>query len=118
MLLEAKLLEDIGELRVDGEFGDFHVASGTDSCSQVGWAGKDVPKMLRVHVLEAHGLELFLHGGDGRAETFKHLCHIAASSALVSLLHGNDSAVVLFVDPDHQGLLLVEEESSAIGPIP
>jgi hypothetical protein len=32
-------------------------------------------------------------------------------------LHGDDSQLVLFVDPDEEGLVVVVEDASAIGPV-
>ena len=38
------------------------------------------------------------------------------SSDISALLHGDDTQLVLFVDPDEECLLIVVEDSSALGP--
>ena len=48
-------------------------------------------------------------GGAGEA--------VEDGSDVSTLLHGNDSELILFVNPDEEGLLIVVEDSSAGWPV-
>ena len=39
------------------------------------------------------------------------------SSDVSTLLHGDDSQLILLIDPDEEGLLVVVEDASAFGPV-
>lgn len=49
--------------------------------------------------------------GRCMAESFKDALDIG------SWLHGDDSKLVLFIDPDQESLLFVVEDASAVGPV-
>jgi hypothetical protein len=57
--------------------------------SQVGWAVRDVTEML---IVGEFGLGLDLGGSDG--ESLEDLLNVG------SILHGDDSELILLIDPD------------------
>jgi len=87
------VLADVWKLDVDG---------GSQSSSEVGWTGSDIPKMFVVRKL-ANLLNFFC----GSAESIKDLNDTS------SLLHRNNSKLILLVDPDEESLLDVVEDTSA-----
>ena len=77
--------------------------NGSSECSsEVGWARGNVTEMLVVGKL-ADGFNL----GGGSAESVEDLNNSS------SLLHGDDSKLIFFVDPDKEGLGIVMEDTSA-----
>ncbi len=91
------VLSKLGELDVDGS---------TEGSSQVGGAGSDVTEML---VVSETGDRLDLGGGSG--ETLEDGTDVS------TLLHGDDTERILFVDPDEEGLGIVVEDTSASWPV-
>lgn len=89
-----------------GKLGELDVDGGTEGSSQVGGAGCDVTKM-RVVSETGHGLDL----GGGSGETLEDFSDVGA------LLHGDDTELILFVDPDEEGLGIVVEDASALWPV-
>ena len=79
---------------------------GSHAGTAVGGASSDVTKMCVVLEL---GDGLNLGGGDG--ETLEDLADVGA------LLHGNNSEMVLLVNPDQEGLVVVVEDTSCLRPI-
>ena len=56
--------------------------------------------------------QLFSQGINGPDQSPVNLAHVSA------LLHGDDPQVILLGAPNQKGLVLVEEDSPALGPIP
>jgi hypothetical protein len=91
------LLHKLWKLDVDG---------GSEGGSEVSWARGDVTKMLVVGEL-AHGLDV----SGSSAESIEDLEDTG------SWLHGDDSELILFVDPDEESLGVVVEDTSAGWPV-
>ncbi len=53
----------------------------------------------------------FLNVGSSPAESFKDGMEIS------SLLHRDDSKLIFFIDPDKESLLIIVENTSAMGPV-
>ena len=79
---------------------------GAHTSSEVGWARSDVAEMLVVSKL---GLLFDLSSGDG--ESLEDLADVG------SLLHGDDSELVLFVDPHEEGFGIVVEDTTGLRPL-
>ena len=52
-----------------------------------------------------------LNMSTGSAQSIKYYLEVS------SILHGDDSELVLLVDPDEESLILVVEDTSAVGPV-
>ena len=91
------LLAELGELDVD---------RGAHGGAEVGGAGGDVAEGLVVSELAD-----FLDLVGGAAKAVKDLGDAG------TLLHGDDSELVLLVDPDEEGLGVVVEDTTATGPV-
>ena len=86
---------------------------GSHPGAQVGGAGVDVAILGVQHeLLPRLLLDTVTHSSDATSQTIKHSLHIS------TLLHGDDPQLVLLVDPHQEGLLLVVEDPSALGPVP
>ena len=87
------LLHQLWKLDMDG---------GSEGGSEIGWARGDVTKMGIVREL-ADGLDV----GGSSAESVENFEDTS------SWLHGDDSQLILFVDPDEESLGVVVEDTSA-----
>jgi len=88
------------------EFGELDMHGGSHSGTAVGGAGGDV---AQVSVVLELGNRLNLGRGD--RETLEDLADVGA------ILHGDDSEVVLLVDPHQKGLVVVVEDTTSLGPL-
>ena len=105
--LDVVLISDLLEsFLVGGELWKLDVDGSSECGTEVGWAGGDVSEVIGVGELGD-----LLDGGGGSGET------VEDGTDVSTLLHGDDSELVLFVDPDEEGLLIVVEDSSAIWPV-
>jgi len=109
--LESEFAAELLEAGSGGELGDEAHSSSTETSSTVGGAGEDVSEMVVVHEVGTVGDEDILDGSGGVAESLED------SADVVSLLHGDDSGVVLFVDPDEEVSGIVVEDTSGVGPV-
>jgi len=106
----APLLEDIDALL--GVSGQVDVDRGSHASSQVGGARVDVAELLGdLEVLAALGLDGVLHGLDASGQSLEDALDVT------TLLHGDDTELILLVDPDQEGLLLVVENATTLGPV-
>merc|ERR1719342_1013543 len=111
-LLETEEVEDFVQLLlVLGHGGELDVDTGAEASSQVGWAGQDVAEMLVPHVRVAALLHQGLDLGQALAETLED------SLDVTTLLHRDDTEMVLLVDPDQEGLGIVVPDATSIGPV-
>ena len=100
--LQPHFAEDIIEaFLILRQFWDLDVDTTSQSSSQVAWACQHVTQMVIVHVLLSDLLHLFLDLGDALAEALEHSQHVA------SLLHGNETCVILLVNPHQESLVIV-----------
>jgi len=95
-----------------GPAGQVNVDGGTHASSQVGGAGVDVAELLGVlELLATFSLDRFTDSGDTLGEPLED------SLDVTSLLHGDDTELILLVDPDQEGLGFVVEDTTALGPV-
>jgi len=77
-----------------------------DRCSQgsskVGWARSDITEMVIVRELGN-----LLNGGGSSAKSIEDLLNAS------SWLHGDNSELILFVNPHKEGLSIIVEDASA-----
>ena len=96
--LEAwPITHEVGQVDVDG---------CAKSGSQVRRARSDI---ANVFVVEELGLLLDSSGCAGES--------LEDSADVGTLLHGDDTELILFVDPDEESLRIVVEDTSALGPV-
>ena len=74
--------------------------------SEVSWAGGDVSKMVGVGELSD-----LLDSSGGTGKTTEDFSDVS------TWLHGDDSELIFFIDPDEEGLVVVVEDSSAGWPV-
>ncbi len=91
---------------VCSELRQLDVNRGSKSGAQISWTRSDVSEVCVV--CEA-GYLLDLGTCDSKS------CE--NGSNISSILHRNNSKLVLFVDPNKEGLLVVVEDASAFGPV-
>jgi len=110
-LLKSHLFEDGKEVLAAAHVWDFDVDTASDTGTQVGWASENVSEVLVPHEIVAASLDGRLKLVQTVAESCEDLLHVAV------LLHGNNSDVVLFVDPDEEVFGSVVPDTSGIGPV-
>jgi len=95
-----------------GPAGQVNVDRGPHASAQVGGAGVDVSELLRqLEVLARLSLDALLDSLDATGKPLKDTLDITA------LLHGDDTGLILLIDPDQEGLGLVVEDATALGPV-
>jgi len=112
--LDSELLAPGLELvdGLGGPSGEVHVNRGPHACAQVGGAGVDVSVLLGAGiVLASLSLDGISDSLDAAGKTSKDTLDIS------SLLHGDDAGLVLLVDPHEEGLGVIVEDSTALGPV-
>jgi hypothetical protein len=80
---------------------ELDVHRGTETSSNVAGTGAEVSEALAPHELASLGLHQVLNLSETATEALEDCPQVAA------LLHGDDAAVVLLVDPDEERLLIV-----------
>jgi len=89
-----------------------NVDGGPHASAQVGWAGVDVAKLGGdLEVLARLSLDRVLHSLDATCQSLKDTLDVT------TLLHGDDAELILLVDPDKEGLGVVVEDATALGPV-
>jgi len=95
-----------------GVAGEVNVDGGSHASTEVGGAGVDVAVLLGQGVVLARlGLDAISDGLDTAGETGEDSLDIA------SLLHGDDTGLILLVDPHKEGLGVIVENSTALWPV-
>jgi len=89
-----------------GELGELDVDGGAKGGTEVGGAGGDVTEVLVVGEL-ADGLDV----GGGAGKAVEHGVDVGTT------LHGDDTELVLLIDPDEESLVVVVEDTTAGGPV-
>jgi len=106
--LDLVFISDLVELLLLGhELWELDMDGGSHGGSEVGWARGNVTEMLVMSKLDISGLEV----GNGSAKSVENFDDTGI------LLHGNDSELILLVDPDQEGFGVVMEDSSAGWPV-
>merc|ERR1712012_1327207 len=112
--LQVKLLAASLELvdAVLGPAGQVDVDGGPHASTQVGGARVDVAVLLiQAEVLARLSLDRVLDGLDTLGQSAEHFPDIS------TLLHRDNTELVLLVDPDKEGLLGVVEDTTSLGPV-
>merc|ERR1712012_716686 len=112
--LQVKLLAASLELvdAVLGPAGQVNVDGGPHASTQVGGARVDVAVLLiQAEVLARLSLDRVLDGLDTLGQSAEHFPDIS------TLLHRDNTELVLLVDPDKEGLLGVVEDTTSLGPV-
>jgi len=95
-----------------GPSGEVNVDRGPHASTQVGGAGVDVAELLRqLEVLARLSLDRVLDSLDATGQPLEDTLDIT------TLLHGDDTSLILLIDPDQEGLSLVVEDATALGPV-
>merc|ERR1711983_160158 len=95
-----------------GVAGEVNVDGGSHTSTKVGGAGVDVAVLLGQGVVLARlGLDTISDGLDTTGEAGEDSLDIA------SLLHGDDTSLILLVDPHKEGLGVIVEDSTTLGPV-
>jgi len=88
------------------------VDGGPHAGTQVGWARVNVAELLgNLEVLAALSLDRVLDSLDASGQSLEDTLDVTA------LLHGDDTELILLVDPDQEGLGGVVEDTTALGPV-
>jgi len=106
--LNLVLISDLVELfLLLHELWQVDVNGSSHSSSKVGWARGDVSKMLIMGKFDVSGLKM----SNCSAESVEDFDNAGI------LLHGDDSELILLVDPDQESLGVVVEDTSARWPV-
>jgi len=112
--LDSELLASGLEL-VDsllGVAGEVNVDRGSHASTKVGGAGVDVTVLLGQSVVLARlGLDGLLDGLDTAGKAGEDSLDVA------TLLHGDDTGLVLLIDPEKEGLGVIVEDTTTLGPV-
>jgi len=109
--LESESVADVLEVGSGRELGDEAHASSTETGSTVGGAGEDETEMIGVHEVGTGSGEDILDSGGGVTESLEDGVNV------ITFFHGDDSGVILLVDPDKEVLGLVVENTTGVGPV-
>ena len=112
--LESKLLAPLLQRRQTllCPAGQVNVDRGPHASAKVGGAGMQEAQLGVEHeVLARLGLDRVLNGLDALGQPLKDTTYIA------TLLHRNDSELILLIDPDEEGLGRVVENAPALRPV-
>ena len=88
------------------ELGELDVNRGAETSSKVGRARGDVAKMVVMSELS-----LLLDASNTSRESLEDLSDVRAG------LHGDDSELILLIDPHKESLVVVVEDASCLGPV-
>jgi len=95
-----------------GPAGKVNVDGGTHASAQVGGARVDVAELGgEQEVLARLSLDGVTDGSNTTGKTLEDTLDVA------TLLHGDDTELILLVDPDKEGLVGVVEDTAALGPV-
>jgi len=95
-----------------GPAREVNVNRGTHASSKIGWAGVDVSVLLRESIhLTRLSLDRGFNCSNSAGKTFKDTLDIT------TLLHGNDTGLVLLIDPQKEGLGSIVEDTTALWPV-
>jgi len=95
-----------------GPAGKVNVDRGPHAGTQVGGAGVDVAELLgQLEVLARLSLDAVTDSLDATGQALEDTLDVTA------LLHGDDPSLILLIDPDKEGLGLVVEDATALGPV-
>lgn len=91
---------------VSGKLGELNVDGGAEGSAEVGGARGDVTQMFVMSELDN---SLNVSSSAGKA--------VEDGTDVSTLLHGDDTELVLFIHPHEEGLGIVVEDTTATGPV-
>jgi len=95
-----------------GPAGEVDVDGCTHTSSQVGWARVDITEFGGdLEVLARFSLDGISDSLDTPGETLENTLDIT------TLLHGDDTELILLIDPDQESLGGIVEDTTALGPV-
>ena len=95
-----------------GPSGEVDVDGCTHTSSQVGWARVDITEFGGdLEVLARFSLDGISDSLDTPGETLENTLDIT------TLLHGDDTELILLIDPDQESLGGIVEDTTALGPV-
>jgi hypothetical protein len=103
VILVGNLLMELG---VSHKLREVDVNRGSQTGTHVGGASSNVTKVIIVGKLS---LLLDLVGSGSKSS--EDLTNVGTS------LHGDDSKLILFIDPDEESLVVIVEDTSSLGPV-
>jgi len=112
--LNSKLLASCLELinSLLGPTWKINVDRGSHTSSKIGWARVDVSVLL------GEGIVLARLGLDGISDSLDSTGKTSEDSLDVSsLFHGDDTGLILLIDPHKEGLGVIVEDSTTLGPV-
>jgi len=117
--LELHFVEECFPVLASGNVGELGHASASQTSSEVGRAGEHETEMVVVHEVRSvllHDLFDFIAGAD---ESSGNLSKVLTVGGAVrsSSLHGDNSKMIFFSNPDEKGLTVVVENTSGVGPV-
>jgi len=105
--LDVELVSDGLECwHLNSKLRELNMDRSSKGSSKVGGARSDVTEAF---VMSESGNLLNLRGSNGKSRE--------NGSDVSTLLHRDDSKLVLFIDPDEEGFLVVVEDTSSLGPV-
>merc|ERR1719322_1156344 len=95
-----------------GPSREVDVDGGSHASSKIGWARVNVTELFgQLEVLAGFSLDGVLYSLNTSGQSFEY------TSYITSLLHGNDSELIFFIDPDKECFGFVVEDTTAFGPV-
>jgi len=95
-----------------GPAGEIHVDGGPHAGTKVGGAGVDIAVLgVKHEFLAALGLDGVTDGLDTAGEALKD------GPDVTTVLHGDDPKLILFINPDEEGLLSIVVDTTTLGPV-
>ena len=98
--------DGLHEALVSHELWKVNMDGGSETSSHVGWAGGDVTEVI---IVGEFSFLFDLTGGGGKS--------LEDLEDVGSLLHGDDSELILLINPHEEGLGIVMEDTSVFGPL-
>merc|ERR1719499_1535386 len=95
-----------------GPSGEVDVDGGSHASSKIGWARVNVTELFgQLEVLAGFSLDGVLYSLNTSGQSFEYTLNIT------TLLHGDDSELILFIDPDKECFGFVVEDTTAFWPV-
>merc|ERR1719378_383580 len=83
------------------------------SCQYQDWWGR---MNVTILLIQAEALARFLH--DRVSDSLDAICKSLKDTLdITTILHGDDSQLVFFIDPDEEGLLVIVENATTLRPV-
>jgi hypothetical protein len=88
------------------KFWKVDVNGSSETCSKIGWAVRDITKMF---IISEFSFLFNFTSGDGKSlEDFEDVG---------ALLHGDNSELIFFIDPDEESFVIIVINSSSLWPV-